>query len=129
MAKKSSTKSKPGRRQPTPKRAGGKRAGAGRKPDAAKQLEREWLDGAYKVPDVHPDAGERLTPVQMASRRMIDLMYHEDGAVALKACTTVMDRCWGKPRETVDVNLGGEHVVTAITAAKAHALSRIGKGK
>ena len=37
--------------------------------------------------------------------KMVELLDHEDPWVASKACSWLADRLWGKPKESLDIEL------------------------
>ena len=90
---------------------GGKRAGAGRKPDYFKRLQ------------VKP-----LTAAQILARYPEDeawgyFLEHEDAEIRLKARIYLTDRRDGKPRQAVDVSGGIVHAHTVYRDPKLAALS------
>lgn len=79
---------------------GGKRAGAGRKPDAAKAARDKFMAAQGKS----AEAAFRLVVRMMKNQ-------HEDSKVRLACAELVMERVWGKAAQPLDGQLTGEVVV------------------
>src|SRR5499425_3537189 len=92
---------KPQSEQSKPKR-GGKRPGAGRKPNYAKRL----LSGVKPL-----TAAEALEGIDVKAV-VHDLLKHGSRAVKLQTLTVLWDRIYGRPKQDVAVSGGLAHVHT-----------------
>ena len=65
---------------------------------------------------------EELAP--RAIERLAELMLSEDGQVAARACSLILDRAYGKPQQSVD--LGGDLTQSLADLAQRVAVRRNG---
>jgi hypothetical protein len=95
---------------------GGKRPGSGRKPDVVREALDDLLN---KKQTIKGARGKTL--VQLAAHTIVEALVQrdEDGQVsmvAVRAAETVIDRAFGKPRMTVEVQGRGSNLLEVLAA-------------